>query len=301
MVALVLANKNLFRIVVPRPLLLQSAQIMQAKLGGLLNREVLHVPFSRKTPTDKALMQTYCQLHNHIQKQNGIILALPEHILSFKLSGIQRLCDGKSEEAVMMIKAQAWLDRHARDVLDECDVSLAIRTQLIYPSGSQQTVDGHPLRWQTIQASLGLVTSYLNDLVHKYPKSIEVVERAGYPLIYFLRTDVEEYLIKQLVQKICKGQTTILPVGAYSEAFQQDIHDFISVPVVDAEVTDHIGRMFKDQRHLMDVAYHLRGLFVHRILLSTLKKRWNVQYGLHPTRDPIAVPYQVGILSERRR
>jgi Protein of unknown function (DUF3645) len=23
----------------------------------------------------------------------------------------------------------------------------------------------------------------------------------------------------------------------------------------------------------------------------TLKKRWNVQYGLHPTRDPIAVPY----------
>lgn len=297
MVALVLSSGNLFRIVVPRPLLLQSAQIMQAKLGGLLNREILHVPFSRKTPTDKALMQTYCGLHTYMQKQNGIVLALPEHILSFKLSGLQRLCDGKVEEATMMIKAQAWLDRHARDVLDECDVSLAIRTQLIYPSGSQQTVDGHPLRWQTIQALLDLISSYLDDLIHKYPHSIEVVSRTGFPLIYFLRPDVEEYLVKQIVQKICKGQTAILPISDYSPSAQNDIHKFISVPLVDAEVTTRVLLAFSEKRHLIDVVYHLRGLFIHRILLSTLKKRWNVQYGLHPTRDPIAVPYQVRMIA----
>jgi hypothetical protein len=298
MVALVLANKNLFRIVVPRPLLLQSAQIMQAKLGGLLNREVIHIPFSRKTPTNKALMQTYCQLHSYIQKHNGIILALPEHILSFKLSGLQRLCDGKYEEASMMIKAQAWLDRHARDVLDECDVSLAIRTQLIYPSGSQQTVDGHPLRWQTIQLLLDLIASYLDDLTQKYPHSIEVVRRAGFPLIYFLRMDVQEYLIGQIVLQISRGQTAILPVGEFSTSSQQDIRDFISVPSVRTDVTARIVELFKEKRHLVDVVYHLRGLFVHRILLSTLKKRWNVQYGLHPTRDPIAVPYQVSLSLE---
>jgi hypothetical protein len=293
MVALILANKNLFRVVIPRPLLLQSAQIMQAKLGGLLNREVIHIPFSRKTPTDKALMQTYCQLHSFVQKQRGIILALPEHVLSFKLSGLQRLCDGRIEEASMMIKAQAWLDRHARDVLDECDVSLAIRTQLIYPSGSQQTVDGHPLRWQTIQLLLDLVASYLDDLAQKYPHSIEVVRRAGFPLVYFLRTDVEEYLVGQIVQKISQGQTAILPAREFATSSREDICEFISVPLVGADVTSRIVDMFKDKRHLVDVVYHLRGLFVHRILLSTLKKRWNVQYGLHPTRDPIAVPYQV--------
>jgi hypothetical protein len=293
MVALILSNKNLFRVVIPRPLLLQSAQIMQAKLGGLLNREVIHIPFSRKTPTDKALMQTYCQLHSFVQKQRGIILALPEHVLSFKLSGLQRLCDGRIEEASMMIKAQAWLDRHARDVLDECDVSLAIRTQLIYPSGSQQTVDGHPLRWQTIQLLLDLVASYLDDLAQKYPHSIEVVRRAGFPLVYFLRTDVEEYLVGQIVQKISQGQTAILPAREFATSSREDICEFISVPLVGADVTSRIVDMFKDKRHLVDVVYHLRGLFVHRILLSTLKKRWNVQYGLHPTRDPIAVPYQV--------
>jgi hypothetical protein len=293
MVALVLTKKNLFRIVVPRPLLLQSAQIMQAKLGGILNREVVHIPFSRKTPTGKDLMQTYCQMHTYIQKQSGIILALPEHLLSFKLSGLQRLCDGKIDEAGVMIKAQTWLDRHARDVLDECDVSLAIRTQLIYPSGSQQTVDGHPLRWQTIQALLDLITSYLDELMRRYPNSIEVVGRSGFPFVYFLRKDAEDYLMEQMVQKICRGQTIILPVSSYSASLQEDIREFISTPLVDVEVTKRVLAMFSEKRHLVDVLYHLRGLFVHRILLSTLKKRWNVQYGLHPIRDPIAVPYQV--------
>jgi hypothetical protein len=293
MVALTLASENMFRIIVPRPLLLQSAQIMQAKLGGLLDREVVHVPFSRKTPTDKALMQTYCQLHSHIHKQSGIVLALPEHVLSFKLSGLQRLCDGRLEEAALMIKAQAWLDRKARDVLDECDVSLAIRTQLIYPSGSQQTVDGHPLRWQTVQALLDLVVSYLPALVREFPSSIEIVNRTGFPLIYFLRKDVEDYLITQIVQKICAGQTVIISMHELPHSCLEDIRDFISVPLIGAEITARIIELFKEQRHLMDVLYHLRGLFVHRILLSTFKKRWNVQYGLHPTRDPIAVPYQV--------
>ena len=296
MVAVMLSHKNLFRVVVPRPLLLQSAQIMQAKLGGLLNREVLHIPFSRKTPTNKTLMQTYCHLHTYAQKNNGIMLALPEHILSFKLSGLQRLCDGKLDKAATMIKAQAWLDRHARDVLDECDVSLAIRTQLIYPSGSQQAVDGHPQRWQTVEALLDLIASYLDDLTTKFPHSIEVVSRSGFPLIYFLRKDVEDYLLEQILQKVARGQTVVLPVATSAPADQQAIYEFISLPVVDEQVTQRIQDMFKETSHLIDVVYHLRGLFVYRILLSTLKKRWNVQYGLSPARDPIAVPYQVSYL-----
>lgn len=150
MLALQLASKHLFRTVLPKPLLLQSAQIMQGKLGGMLNREVLHIPFSRKTPTTKALMRTYFELHNHIKSNHGIILALPEHILSFKLGGLQRLCDGKIEEATIMINGQKWLQKHARDVVDESDIPMHVRTQLIYPSGSQHTVDGHPLRWQTV-------------------------------------------------------------------------------------------------------------------------------------------------------
>lgn len=298
MVALALADKqHLVRIVVPRPLLLQSAEVMQSKIGGLLDRQVLHIPFSRQTGTEtgaeRLTLHTYCALHGDLQKRRGVILTLPEHILSFKLSGLQRLCDGKLVEASTMIKAQAWFDKHARDVLDECDVSLAIRTQLIYPSGSQMTVDGHPLRWQTIQAVLRLVQSYLPQLRHKFPRSIEVVQRAfgGYPVVYFLRPDAENHLIAQIIDAISAGQTAVLPSAEYTAQDQSDIREFISSPKVDVDAGKRIARLFKNAAHLMKVVYHLRGIFVHRILLSTLKKRWNVQYGLHPERHPIAVPF----------
>ncbi|KAF2790836.1 hypothetical protein K505DRAFT_281867 [Melanomma pulvis-pyrius CBS 109.77] len=294
MVATQLANKrHLFRVVVPRPLLLQSAQVLQTKLGGLLDREVMHIPFSRKTPTDKVLIETYFQLHSHTKEHQGIIVGLPEHILSFRLSGLQCLSDNKFDEASRMIKIQARLDKYARDVLDECDVSLAIRTQLIFPSGNRVAMDGHPLRWQTIQTVLHLIRSLLPALVHQFPQSIEVVGRVvgGYPLIYFLRTDAENSLISQLVQAICKGQTSILPCAEMSPSDQKDIESFISSPKVAPAIVNRVLEMFRKKKHWMKVTYLLRGLIVHRILLSTLKKRWNVQYGLHPNRDPLAVPF----------
>ncbi|KAF1962412.1 hypothetical protein CC80DRAFT_400484 [Byssothecium circinans] len=296
MVAAVLADKkNLLRVIVPRALLLQSAQVMQVKLGGLLDRDVMHIPFSRKTPTHRNLMQSYSQLHLNLRKDSGVMIALPEHILSFKLSGLQRLCDGHLEEARPMIKIQEWLERNARDVLDECDVSLAIKTQLIYPSGSQTVVDGHPSRWLTIQMVIGLMRAYLPHLAHKYPQSIEVVERevgfGDFPLVYFLRPDVEQYFLTLIVDDVCKGQLATLPCAEIPANCQEDIKIFISKEVVPNDVDQRVTSMFKDKQHTMKVLYHLRGLFVHRIFMSTLKKRWNVQYGLHASRDPIAVPY----------
>jgi hypothetical protein len=296
MVAIVLANQqNLFRVIVPRPLLLQSAQVLQAKVGGLLNRQVMHMPFSRKTPTHYGLTQIYANLHDHIQKNNGIVLALPEHILSFKLSGLQRLCDGKLDEAKQMLEIQRWLDTRSRDVMDECDVSLAVRTQLIYPSGSQMTVDGHPLRWQTVQVLLRLVEAYLPSLRSAFPKSVELVRRSGggFPLIYFLREDVQDSLTAALVQAVCKGNTTILPGTLITD--QNLLKTYLSEEEISAEVVFHVTNMFKDKLHLMNVARHLRGLLGGSILLGTMKKRWNVQYGLHPAREPVAVPYLVSL------
>ncbi|KAL1792497.1 hypothetical protein ACET3X_009004 [Alternaria dauci] len=295
MVAALLADQeNLARVVVPRALLLQSAQVMQAKLGGLVDRELMHIPFSRKTSPAKALMSLYGKLHARLKARRGILIALPEHILSFKLSGLQQLCDDKLESASVMIQTQRWLDEHTRDVLDECDVSLAIRTQLIYPSGTQTTVDGHPMRWQVTQAVLHLVKDFSSSVQSRYPCSIEVVNRgaAGFPLLYFLRKDAEDYLIELLVKIICKGQTPlILPCAEYPAALMKDIQGYISKPAVRSQTISRITSFFRDKPTFMRTVNLLRGMFVHRILITTLKKRWNVQYGLHPTRAPIAVPY----------
>ena len=178
MAASVLADGiNVMRVVVPKPLLLQTAQLLQARLGGLLGRELRHIPFSRKTSTTLATIKAFHRIHQDIQRSSGMLLTLPEHLLSFMLSGLQRLSDGRISEAASMIKVQNWLGRRARDVIDECDNILALRTQLIYPSGSQSTVDGHPHRWEIAEAVLGLVDDHLHNLHMEYPHSIEVLRR----------------------------------------------------------------------------------------------------------------------------
>lgn len=143
----VLANAvQISRLVVPKALLLQTAQILQSRIGGLVGRETKHIPFSRRTPTTPEMLKLYFDLHQEILDSSGVILTIPEHILSYKLSGLQRLVDSKLGEAQEMIRVQSWLTRTCRDVLDESDFSLAVKTQLIYPSGQLLSVDGHPDR-----------------------------------------------------------------------------------------------------------------------------------------------------------
>lgn len=108
MVAATLADtKNLLRLIVPMPLLLQTAQLLQARLGGLLGREVTHVPFSRKTSTNSGTIKSFYNIHHEVLKSLGVLLALPEHILSFNLSGRQRMSDEGMEEASVMLKVEA--------------------------------------------------------------------------------------------------------------------------------------------------------------------------------------------------
>ena len=303
MVAAVLADtKRLLRVVVPKPLLLQTAQLLQARLGGLLGRAVRHVPFSRKTSTKADTIKQLHNIYNETLNSSGVMLTLPEHILSFTLSGLQRLSDGRLSEASQMVKVDSWMARVSRDVLDESDITLAVRTQLIYPSGSQKTVDGHPYRWETAEALLGLVEGHLWNLQSDFPHSLGVVRRpgGGLPFIFLLRQDVEDALIVRLVNDICSGQTSIIPTGDCTKHDRIAIKQFISNAKVQQGITERIGQMFPDKPAVKQTLYLLRGLLVHRILLLTLKKRWNVQYGLHPGRDPIAVPFHAkGVPSEQ--
>lgn len=294
MVAAVLADtRNLLRVVIPQSLLLQTAQLLQARLGALIGRTTSHIPFSRKTPTSSEIIRTYYDIHKGIRASSGVVVALPEHILSFMLSGLQRLSDAHISEATQMIKVQNFMRKVCRDVLDESDFTLAVRTQLIYPSGLQTTVDGHPHRWETAEALLRLVEGHLWNLQQDFPRSIDVIARlqGGFPVIFLLRKDVEDALIARLVKDIVDGQTSILPVKGCTKSDRSAIKQFISEASVRPVITERIRQLFVDQPAAKQNAYLLRGLLVHRILLLTLKKRWNVQYGLHPHRDPIAVPY----------
>ncbi|KAI9675628.1 MAG: hypothetical protein M1817_000995 [Caeruleum heppii] len=303
MVAAVLADaKHLVRVIVPKSLLLQTAQLLQARLGGLVGRQIWHVPFSRKTPTTIDTIKSFSKIHGNVRQSQGVMVALPEHLLSFRLSGLQRLSDQRLAEASEMVRVQDWLSEVSRDVLDECDFTLAVRTQMIYPSGSQTTVDGHPHRWETVEAMLRLVKGHLWKLQHDFPHSIEVMDRAqaGFPVVFFLRPDVEGALITRLINDIVAGQMSTLPMRDCSPSHSQAVRRFLTEAQPPPSVTKQIRRLFPDRPANKQILYLLRGLLVHRILLLTLKKRWNVQYGLHPNRDPVAVPFHAkGVPSDQ--
>jgi len=69
------------------------------------------------------------------------------------------------------------------------------------------------------------------------------------------------------------------------------VKQYITEAKVSLKVSQWVRQSFPDNPAAKQAIHLLRGLLVHRILLMTLKKRWNVQYGLHPERDPIAVPF----------
>lgn len=303
MVAVLLADsKNLMRISVPKALLQQTAQLLHGRLGGLVGRDICHVPFSRKTPTKEEHIKLFYKIHNDIKRSCGVMICLPEHQMSFMLSGLQRVLDQRIPEANMMIQVQNWLKSCARDVLDECDHTLAVKTQLIYPSGTQMAVDGHPHRWLVAEQVLGLVDMHLHDLAASFPHSIEVVrhQHGGFPSVFFLRPDVEEEMIKRLKYDICQGTRGIIPIDTLQPADRIAIKEFLSGGKVRQSSLDRVGRLCPDRPHVRQTVYLLRGLFIHRILIMVLKKRYNVQYGLHPSRDPVAVPFHAkGVPSEQ--
>ncbi|KAI4090472.1 MAG: hypothetical protein LQ344_004696 [Seirophora lacunosa] len=295
MVATALAkDDNLVRVVVPRSLLLQAAQLLSSRLGGLINRQIKHVPFFRKTRTDLDTIKAYHTIHRGICECRGVLLALPEHLLSFQLSGLQELSNGHISEATYMIKLQAWFARKARDVLDECDHMLAVKTQLIYPSGAQSPVDGHPNRWRLVQKLLKLAKIHLHHLHREYPKSLEVISRmpGAFPTTYFLDQRVKDFFLERLTQSILQGDGGLLPVQECSRDELAFAADFLHHAQFAKSTASKVAQVFankKDTRHHLLL---LRGLLIHKILLMGLSKRWNVQYGIHPSRDPIAVPFR---------
>ncbi|KAI1637344.1 hypothetical protein F4809DRAFT_649926 [Biscogniauxia mediterranea] len=303
MVAILLADgSNLARVSVPKALLHQTAQLLHGRLGGLVGREISHIPFSRRTSTQEDQIKLFRKIHADIRKKRGVMLCLPEHQMSFMLSGLQRVLDKRIPEATMMVNVQKWLNSCARDVLDECDHTLAVRTQLIYPSGSQMAVDGHPHRWLVTEQLLSLVDSELDNLALSFRHSVEVVRRpqGGFPFVFFLRSDAEEELIRRLKNHVCCGSRGIIPIDSLEQADRLAVKEFLSGGKVRPSSLDRISSLCPDRPHVRQAIYLLRGLFVHRILIMTLKKRYGVQYGIHPSRDPVAVPFHAkGVPSEQ--
>ena len=194
-----------------------------------------------------------------------------------------------------MIKLQNWFSRKARDILDECDHMLAVKTQLIYPSGAQGPVDGHPNRWKLVQTLLKLVKMHVKSLQREFPRRIEVINRCSGAFLtaYFLDQHIKDVFIERLTNSVLRGEGGLIPTQECSKEVMSLADSFLRhAQIAKPQASKKVANVFKDEKDARQQLLLLRGLLVHKILLMGLGKRWNVQYGIHPLRDPIAVPFR---------
>ena len=108
LVAAAIANGNrLARVIVLKSLATQMSDTLAVRLGGLLGRPIYFMPFTRKIKLTTAVVRQIQVLQETCKSSRGIFLAQPEHILSFKLMGIERLTAGDFQIASSLLKAQS--------------------------------------------------------------------------------------------------------------------------------------------------------------------------------------------------
>ncbi|KAI6112362.1 hypothetical protein EV401DRAFT_2105300, partial [Pisolithus croceorrhizus] len=293
--ASVLADSNrLVRVVVPKALASQTFHLLVHRLGGLVNRQVFYLPFSRSLQVDKSRASAIQAILEECMRKRGILVVQPEHILSFKLLSVEKQLGGTVDTAKELLQTQRWLHSHARDILDESDEILHVRNQLIYAVGSQRPLEGSPTRWSTTQQLLHLVKKHAPILHADFPLGVEYEQRhrcsGAFPHIRILHRDAGDELISRTAQDVIDGR--LLNFSGTRGIERTAIYHFITlVDVASSEV--QMIRDYCGGTAMWMTLLHLRGLLASGILLFALmERRWRVGYGLAPSRTMLAVPYR---------
>ena len=88
-------GKQLVRVIVPKALMVQMFELLVARLGGLTNRPIYHLPFSRTPEYDycgEVISLQIDDLHKLMSRcmaERGILLVQPEHLVSLKLMSVE--------------------------------------------------------------------------------------------------------------------------------------------------------------------------------------------------------------------
>jgi hypothetical protein len=135
---------RLVRIVIAKPQSEQMKQMLVAKLGGLLNRRIFQMPFSRNLQLSAADARAIREMYEECIATRGVLLIQPEHILSFKLMAI------------------------------ESDANLDTKFELIYIMGIQENVELAPERWLICQQLLDFVPRFARQVAKHLPDAVDI-------------------------------------------------------------------------------------------------------------------------------
>jgi len=287
--------ERLVRVIVGKPQSRQMFQTLVSKLGGLLNRRIYHMPFSRDLRPSLAEAVAIQEMLEECIENRGILLVQPEHILSYKLMGIECRLTDRYEIAKQLLEGQAFLDRCTSDIIDETDEQFSVKLELIYTMGSQRAVEYAPQRWLVIQRVLELLPSLADAVQAQFPKSIEVRDSHDkrFPKIRVLKKDAEEMLLDRLASQVIDS-------GLIARAASPELKEAVLRYITDPDVSPEYIAIVEDSMFWVDSVKEttliVRGLIAMGMIGSILEsKRWRVNFGLDPSRTPpthLAVPFR---------
>jgi hypothetical protein len=284
---------QLVRVVVPKALRSQMFQLLVDRLGGLTNRRVYYLPFSRSLKIDYEQARALYEILSECMEEGGVLIVQPDHLLSLKLMSVEKQLGEDEDVANELLELQKWLHSDARDILDESDEILHVRYQLLYTMGSQHHLEGFPERWTTTQQVLGLVRKHASSVRNMFPRGMEVVRGAlgSFPYMRILQADAGQELISRIAKDVMDGLLPSFRFNQVRSGLRDAIHSFITC----RDVTSSKAQMVEEYSRnstLWGGLLLLRGLLASGILLFSLReRRWRVDYGLCPSRTMLAVPY----------
>jgi hypothetical protein len=308
LVAAALADSQKFvRVVVLKPLAGQMFQLLVDRISGLANRRIFYLPFSRNVKADPTTIQNIQTLFEECARVRGILLAQPEHILSFRLMVIDQILSsegpGDNQVARDLQATQSWLHSNARDILDESDELLHVRYQLIYTMDQQQPLDDGPYRWITTQKIFDLVRQHMRQLHVDFPEDVELIEHravaneGNFSHFRLVGASASQALISLIAEDALNGQLeTLTFVGLGSQpSLRSDVYSFITTNNLDPQTYRTVKDIY-EATGLWKSLLLLRGLLGHGILVYALsRRRWRVDYGLDAKRSLLAVPYRAKV------
>ncbi|KAK0710370.1 hypothetical protein B0T21DRAFT_454868 [Apiosordaria backusii] len=297
----------LARVFVAKAQAKQMEHLLVSVIGGLLNRPTFYLPISRAVRFDDSAISIVARMIQQCKKEGGVLLVQPEHILSFKLLGLEGIWN-RVPIASKILRTYEELESISRDIVDESDENFSVKFELIYTMGSQQPVDMSPDRWVFIQDLMDMVRDVARELKHGHGGSSVLTEgllfeedstASRFPTIRTLDESTGTQLVEAIARKLCSLGMRGLPVQHQTTQMRDAVLKYILDPRVDQQ---HIEMVENDQLGLFQDNIMRKGLFLLRGLLAggvlqfaLGQKRFRVNYGLAPDRQPptmLAVPYR---------
>ncbi|KAI6327610.1 hypothetical protein MCOR29_002913 [Pyricularia oryzae] len=303
LVASLLADGNqLVRVIVAKPQSKQMLQMLLAKLGGLLDVQVLQLPFSRALRLDPAQVADIKADLTGCMRNGGILLVQPEHILSFKLMGLECLINGKEATGRYFLAGQRFFDQWSRDIVDESDENFSVKFELVYTMGTQQPIDYSPDRWKLMQNVIDVVRDVAPSVAQEMPASLEIHNQFGtgsFPRLRILKANGQQALVDAVASRICETGLAGLPIARQNQESRAALLTYLTkakLTPAEIEAVEGVKQGGFWSGATKAPLLLLRGILAGGVLAFTLaQKRWRVNYGLDATRQPptrLAVPYR---------